>query len=328
MFASKILLATDGSGEAEHAARVAVALSKGLEAELHVAYVGHVASYYAGSEAEILDPRFQERLIERAEGEAREKLDAEVEKLKAIGAEIAGTHVDVGRPDAGIVRVAEELGAGLVALGSRGMGPLRRALMGSVSNSVVRHFRGSVLVVRGVAGAGRAGDLLPGRVLLALDGSGEANAATRAAVEISNATGSELHVVHVLDTNPRLPYPSAGTWDTWEEELDHAKRQAREWVDRQAERIRAEGGRIKDAHLSFGEPDAEIVKLGEELDAALIVVGSRGLSGMSRMLMGSVSDSVVRHAHGPVLVVRDPQPGGKRDLAGAGAEARQEASGR
>lgn len=316
MFASKILLATDGSGEAERAARMAIPLSKGLGAKLHVAHVGNVASYYAGSEAEILDPRFQERLIERAEDEAREKLDAEVEKLKAMGAEIAGAHVDVGRPDAGVVRIADDVGADLVVLGSRGFGSLRRALMGSVSSSVVRHFRGSVLVLRG---DGRTGDLLPGRILLALDGSGEASAALRAAVEVSNATGSELHVVHVLDTNPRLPYPSPGTWQTWEEELDHAKRQARAWVDSQAERIRAEGGKVKDAHLSFGEPDAEIVKLGEELDAALIVVGSRGLSGMKRMLMGSVSDSVVRHAHGPVLVTRDPERGRTRDLVGAEA---------
>lgn len=305
MFASKILLATDGSPEAERAARMALALKRGLGSELHVAHVGHVTSLYAASEAEILDPEFQSRVVERAAGSTRERLDAEVGKLRSMGGEVAGAHADVGRPDAGIVRIAEEIDAGLVVLGSRGFGPLRRALMGSVSNSVVRHFRGSVLVVRGEGGS--AAEPLPGRILLALDGSEEANVAARAAVEISGATGSELHVVYVLDTNPRLPYPGPGIWKTWEEELAHAKREARTWVDRRAERLEAEGGEVKDAHLVFGEPDAEIVKLGEELDAALMVVGSRGLGGMNRMLIGSVSDSVVRHAHGPVLVVRDPE---------------------
>jgi nucleotide-binding universal stress UspA family protein len=47
--------------------------------------------------------------------------------------------------------------------------------------------------------------------------------------------------------------------------------------------------------------------LGEEIEAGLIVVGSRGLGGMRRVLMGSVSDSVVQHAHWPVLVVRDEE---------------------
>jgi nucleotide-binding universal stress UspA family protein len=76
-------------------------------------------------------------------------------------------------------------------------------------------------------------------------------------------------------------------------------------VDERASRIEDEGVTVKDAHLVFGAPDEEIVKLGEELEAGLIIVGSRGLGGVKRALMGSVSDSVVRHAHGPVLVVRE-----------------------
>jgi nucleotide-binding universal stress UspA family protein len=54
----------------------------------------------------------------------------------------------------------------------------------------------------------------------------------------------------------------------------------------------------------MGKAASEIVELAEELGAGLVVVGSRGLGGIRRALMGSVSDSVVRHAHCPVLVVR------------------------
>ena len=53
-----------------------------------------------------------------------------------------------------------------------------------------------------------------------------------------------------------------------------------------------------------GRADREIVNLSEEVGADLIVMGSRGLGGVRRALMGSVSDSVVRHAHCPVFVVR------------------------
>ena len=62
---------------------------------------------------------------------------------------------------------------------------------------------------------------------------------------------------------------------------------------------------MAEAHLRIGKPDEEIVSQAEELGAGLIVIGSRGLGGIRCALMGSVSDSVVRHAHCPVLVVRE-----------------------
>jgi nucleotide-binding universal stress UspA family protein len=62
--------------------------------------------------------------------------------------------------------------------------------------------------------------------------------------------------------------------------------------------------RLKDGRPLMGTPAAEVVDLAEELGVGLIVVGSRGLGGIRRALIGSVSDSMVRHAHCPVLVVR------------------------
>jgi nucleotide-binding universal stress UspA family protein len=56
------------------------------------------------------------------------------------------------------------------------------------------------------------------------------------------------------------------------------------------------GGAIEKSHFRMGQPDVEIVALAEELGAGLVVVGSRGLSPRKRTLMGSVSESVVRHA--------------------------------
>ena len=85
---------------------------------------------------------------EDAEQEARTKLDELVQRVGKNGGELAGVHARLGRPDAQIVGVADELGAGLIILGSRGIGTLRRALMGSVSDSVVRHAHSPVLVVR------------------------------------------------------------------------------------------------------------------------------------------------------------------------------------
>ena len=76
-------------------------------------------------------------------------------KVSEAGAEVAGAHLRLGRPAEEIVALSEELGAGVIVVGSRGMSALRRALMGSVSDSVVRHALCPVFVVRADE-AGRA----------------------------------------------------------------------------------------------------------------------------------------------------------------------------
>ncbi|CAN5858239.1 hypothetical protein BH23ACT11_BH23ACT11_04910 [soil metagenome] len=73
------------------------------------------------------------------------------------------------------------------------------------------------------------------------------------------------------------------------------------------ERAKDVGAPAAEAHLLEGKPDAMVVALAEELGAGLIVVGSRGLGAVARSLLGSTSNSIVRHAHCPVLVIRDEE---------------------
>jgi nucleotide-binding universal stress UspA family protein len=145
IFPTKILLATDGSEEATLAAKTAVDLADKTNSELHVVYVGQEYSYpiYA-----VPDYESARRVQENLEQEVRKLLDAEVEQVKAAGGTVVGAHFGVGSPDAEIVKLAEEIGAGLIVMGSRGRGGIRRAVMGSVSDSVVRHAHCPVMVVR------------------------------------------------------------------------------------------------------------------------------------------------------------------------------------
>ena len=149
IFPTKILLTTDGSEEAQLAFASAADLSEKTDSELHVVYVGHMPLVsYESPGAITLDPDLSGRMQEGAEQEARTMLDEQMQRVEQSGGEVVEVHARLGRPDAEIVGLADELGAGLIVLGSRGLGPLRRALMGSVSDSVVRHTHCPVLIVR------------------------------------------------------------------------------------------------------------------------------------------------------------------------------------
>jgi nucleotide-binding universal stress UspA family protein len=141
--------------------------------------------------------------------------------------------------------------------------------------------------------------IFPTKILLATDGSRDAELARTTAIDLANSTNSELHVVTVAPG-----YPS---YDVGRPEIvEQLRRQAEDILDAQAAKIEQEGGKVAQKHLRITEQyrAQQIVQVAEEVGAGLIVMGSRGLGGVRRALMGSVSDSVVRHAHCPVLVVR------------------------
>jgi nucleotide-binding universal stress UspA family protein len=145
--------------------------------------------------------------------------------------------------------------------------------------------------------------IFPTRILLATDGSEEAELAALRSVELADATDSELHVVHV-GVVPIFLQSYPGTLGYYGKLHEQIEEESRELLRKQSLRVKAAGGTVAGAHLRMGEVALEIVALAEELGAGLIVMGCRGLGGVRRALMGSVSDSVVRHAHCPVLVVR------------------------
>jgi nucleotide-binding universal stress UspA family protein len=146
--------------------------------------------------------------------------------------------------------------------------------------------------------------IFPTTILLATDGSEEGKMATQAATELSRATGSEVHVVYVLPSPAQLIGHHLYSDDVRESLVGGAERDAETFLKEQADQIGSDGGKVAETHLRSGDPDKEILRTAESLGVGLIVIGSRGLGALSRALMGSVSDSVVKHAHCPVLVLR------------------------
>jgi nucleotide-binding universal stress UspA family protein len=140
--------------------------------------------------------------------------------------------------------------------------------------------------------------IFPTRILLATDGSREAQLAATTASDLAQKTNSELHLIHVGELRPTFLAQT-------EVEPAQLEREARQLLDEQARKVEGAGGPVKEAHLRLGRADEEIVDLAQSIGAGLIVMGSRGRGRIRRALMGSVSESVVRHAHCPVTIVRE-----------------------
>jgi nucleotide-binding universal stress UspA family protein len=146
----------------------------------------------------------------------------------------------------------------------------------------------------------------PTKILLATDASKDAQKAAQMASDIANTSGSELHVLHVGNTKDFHIAPGAEqTFSPHTGSYGEIREKAEKTLEEAVRQVEEAGGTVAQAHLRMGDPDEEILRFCEEQEGyGLLVMGSRGLGPIRRRLMGSVSESVVRHAHCPVLVAR------------------------
>jgi nucleotide-binding universal stress UspA family protein len=149
-------------------------------------------------------------------------------------------------------------------------------------------------------------NIYPTKILLATDGSEDATLACRVAADVAATTRREIHFVHVLEPLPRYAY-SGITPEIYSLVHDKRRAQAGELLAREADRLRSEGANVAEVHLREGPIVDEILDLGDELRAHLIMMGSRGLGLVKNLLLGSVSEGVVHHSRRPVLVARGGQ---------------------
>ncbi|MEU2613227.1 universal stress protein [Micromonospora sp. NPDC007271] len=225
--------------------------------------------------------------------------------LERVAAELAerhpGVRVDVrqvaGGPGATLVE--ESRRADLVVVGSRGVGGFAGLLLGSVSNQVAQHARCPVLVVR------PAEQPVPvdGPVLVGVDGSESAALAVRLAADEAEHRGTDLVLVHVRppERAGAVPEEAAGSAAAEQAESEQLLASA-------AARIRADHPVLTVSQRPLRAASAEQALIAASGEAALVVVGSRGRGGFAGLLLGSVSQALVQHAHCPVLVAHPYEP--------------------
>jgi nucleotide-binding universal stress UspA family protein len=144
-------------------------------------------------------------------------------------------------------------------------------------------------------------------LLVATDGSQAAGAALDEAISLAAETGDEIVAITVwraLQGDFGLAYPSAAMLDDL---LDAERTHAEAALADAVARGRAAGVQIS-TRLATGDPAEQVCAYAGEIDARLIAVGTRGYGSVASLLLGSVSNAIIRHAPCPVLVVREAEP--------------------
>ena len=240
--------------------------------------------------------------------ETEEEQDARHLKEAIERAEITLTRPDLtlegflvrGRPASAIVDEAGAMKADLVVLGSRGHGTIATMVLGSTASEVVDHAPCPVLVAR-------SGTL--GTVALADDGSSSARSAESVVATWPLFADREISVVAVAEVG--VPVAAGFTPGLYGQVLESYTRSVDEARQEVAEASQSVANRLSDAGLRAtpvvleGDPASEIVRYAAERRAGTIVMGTRGRTGLARLVLGSVARNVLVHAPCSVLIVRE-----------------------
>jgi nucleotide-binding universal stress UspA family protein len=300
-----ILVPLDGSFAAERAIALAARLAA-PDAEIALltvvpAIAGAPEIRYAASELnELQDPKQGEALAQTAIAETVARWDKRGVQLRPLTA--------IGDPATEILRVAEDLDAGLIVMTSHGRGTVGRIRFGSVSDRVARAARIPVAIV--VPDQNQSDATLPAlkRVIVPLDGSELAAQSLPFAKRIAKQLSIPVDLVQAIDPVGSFysaggvsPFPSE-----WYREAELGMEvSANGHLSAAAQQLAGDGVAATTAVIK-GQPAAALLARIEPDD--LVVITSHGRGGLRRWLIGSVAEKLVRHSAGPVVLI--PNLGG------------------
>lgn len=301
---TKIVVGIDFSEHATEAARQALDLARHTGAEVVLVHVGIVpGSTPPPGEGTIAE---WERLLREQLAEDRRALEELRARLSGQGAEVSQMVID-GFPDSGLVQAAKQLGAELIVTGSHGRTGVSRWLMGSVAERTVRLSHGAVMVAR--KGSHSAGGYR--RIMVPTDFSDHAREALRAAMVVAASGEAHVELVHFW----QLPMVGGG-YDPGVDATLGSVGGLRDAIESDAdERGKALVAEVSTEHLQVSYRTIQAGAAHGIVDRAsaasqpydLIVLGSHGRQGVRRFLLGSVAETVVRHAPCSVMVVHLPE---------------------
>ena len=241
-------------------------------------------------------------LQEQIKQAAQADLDRVAGAASAEGTPVT-TIVREGEPADVIIEVAGSQQGTLICMATHGRSGIARWFYGSVTDRVVHHAGTSTLVIRSREGERRAPEALR-RVVVPVDGSALSERAIPMAVDIARSLGVGITIMRALDLGLEETISASSVGEPPIINTEEMRAESQSYVDNIAKRVRDLGIADYDTRTIDERPAEAIVEEVGEAGDKLVVMGSHGRSGATRWLLGSVSDNVVRHSTGPVLIVR------------------------
>ncbi len=286
----KLLVATDFSDCARIAEDAAIAWAKRSGGELHWIHA-----------LEVPLPVFEPYAVAVPEATIGAARDMAVQKLgeAAKRAEAAGvsgtTHLGEVPAAYSVADRAKELSADLVVIGTHGHAGLRRAVLGSVAEKVVKLAPCSVLTVKGDKAAPP-----PRKIIVGVDFADDGHSAVKAAAALAADLGASLRLVHALEL--RIPFVTPYEVTIPDGVIEAAQEEAKRRLAEIAAELDASIPTT--CNVRSSPPHLALSEAAQEDDTDLIVTGSRGLTGIKHALLGSVAERTVRTAPCSVWTVR------------------------
>ncbi len=304
----QLLIPLDGSKAAETVLPYARALASKLKVPVELMCVVDFA------ELSLSRPRDDDgggdvlALLEHAEERSKHYLEE-------VAPTFAGTSVKrtvaKGKAEHVIIESAAEDKNTLIAMATHGRSGISRWLLGSVAEKVVRGSSNPLLLVRATESATTAGQAPLKTVIVPLDGSKLAESVLPTVVELAKTLNLEAVLIRAFNVPVNL-YAGGSTERSSYEEIQKQlralqkqfKNEASDYIEKKAEELKSSGVDHVTAFAPEGSAADQIIALAEKTPDSFIAMCTHGRSGVTRWVMGSVTENVVRHSEKPVLVVR------------------------
>lgn len=287
----RILVAVDGSDESFHALRALGHLTRAEKLTVLNALDVPSLAYPMGGEPRVMEDFSLS--IQQAMREDSERLLNRIASLLPINTGPVSRQIETDTPAEAILAAAEKEKADLIVLGSRGLGPVKELLLGSVSHRVATHALCPTLIVN------RPMRSLH-RVLMAVQGPEDAAVLTKFLAAKPFKETAEITVVTVLPAAQPLFPPGFAKID---ELIEKSVVEGRAFVEDTASALSKLQYSAK-GYILIGAPALAILQEAEASGPDLILMGSHGRRGVTRFLLGSVSHAVLHRAPCPLLIVR------------------------
>ncbi|WP_457601250.1 universal stress protein [Hydrogenivirga sp.] len=241
---------------------------------------------------DVIDIKVLQEIEETKKKEAEEKLKGLADFLKPVASKLV---VDVGDPRDLVLEAEERENPDLLVIGSHKKGLVEKILIGSTAEKIVKHAKKPVLVIKG------SEPTFTRKVLIAYDFSKTAEKTLGFALKFLKPFKVSIEILHIdepIDI-PVIEKIGRAIYEKYREEK-------RNYVDKLKERVSSEGFEVSASFVSGRNPAEAIVEhVKADPDVELVVMGSRGLSGLKRILLGSTSSEVFKKVDIPILIYKE-----------------------